>query len=80
MRWVTVLLRQCEPARMLDAGQHLAGTVANPTIALGKIGLSGSTGGGAAGHRVVLHVTHAVVHAIAAGNVANFRVGRLRQL
>ena len=32
---------------------YLAATVANLTLVLGKIGLSGSTGGGAAGHRVV---------------------------
>ena len=34
---------------------HLAATVANLTLVLGNIGLSGSTGGGAAGHRVVLN-------------------------
>ena len=32
---------------------YLAATVANLTLVLGKIGLSGSTGGGVAGHRVV---------------------------
>ena len=32
---------------------YLAATVANLTLVAGKIGLSGSTGGGAAGHRVV---------------------------
>ena len=31
---------------------YLAATVANLTLVAGKIGLSGSTGGGAAGHRV----------------------------
>ena len=30
--------------------------MANLTLVAGKIGLSGSTGGGAAGHRVVLNV------------------------
>ena len=40
---------------------YLAATVANLTLVLGKIGLSGSIGGGAAGHRVVLDVVHAVV-------------------
>ena len=35
---------------------YLAATVANLTLVAGKIGLSGSTGGGAAGHRVVLNV------------------------
>ena len=33
---------------------YLAATVANLTLVAGKIGLLGSTGGGAAGHRVVL--------------------------
>ena len=40
---------------------YLAATVANLTLVLGKIGLSGSTGGGAAGHRVVRNDAHAVV-------------------
>ena len=34
---------------------YLAATVTNLTLELGKIGLSGSTGGGAEGHRVVYH-------------------------
>ena len=34
---------------------YLAATVANLTLVAGKIGLLGSTGGGAAGHRVVYH-------------------------
>ena len=42
----------------------------------GKIGLLGSTGGGAAGHRVVLNDVRAVV----ANAAANFSVIRLGQL
>ena len=34
---------------------YLAATVTNLTLELGKIGSSGSTGGGAEGHRVVYH-------------------------
>ena len=55
---------------------YLAATVANLTLVLGKIGLSGSTGGGAAGHRVVRNVVRAVV----ANAAANFSVVRLEQL
>ncbi len=55
---------------------YLAATVANLTLALGKIGRSGSTGGGAAGHRVVRNVVHAVV----ANAAANFSAVRLGQL
>ena len=55
---------------------YLAATVANLTLVLGKIGLSGSTGGGAAGHRVVLNDVHTVV----ASAAANFSVIRLGQL
>ena len=55
---------------------YLAATVANLTLVLVKIGLSGSTGGGATGDRVVLNVVHAVV----AGAAANFSAVRLGQL
>ena len=55
---------------------YLAATVANLTLALGKIGRSGSTGGGATGHRVVLNVVHAVV-ANAASNCSAVRLGQL---
>ena len=55
---------------------YLAATVTNLTLELGKIGLSGSTGGGAEGHRVVLNDVRAVV----ANAAANFSVVRLRQL
>ena len=55
---------------------YLAATVANLTLVLGKIGLSGSTGGGVAGHRVVLNV----VHTVAANAAANFSAVRLGQL
>ena len=55
---------------------YLAATVANLTLVAGKIGLSGSTGGGAAGHRVVLNDVRAVV----ANAAANFSVIRLGQL
>ena len=55
---------------------YLAATVANLTLVLGKIGRSGSTGGGAAGHRVVLNDVHTVV----ASAAANFSVIRLGQL
>ena len=58
---------------------YLAATVANPTLVPGKIGLSGSTGGGAAGHRVVLNVVHAVV-ANAAANFSAVRLGQLWSL
>ena len=51
-------------------------TVANLTLVLGKIGLSGSTDGGAAGHRVVRNVAHAVV----ANAAANFSAVQLGQI
>ena len=55
---------------------YLAATVANLTLVAGKIGLLGSTGGGAAGHRVVLNDVRTVV----ANAAANFRAVRLGQL
>ena len=55
---------------------YLAATVANLTLVAGKIGLSGSTGDGAAGHRVVLNDVHTVV----ANAAANFSAARLGQL
>ena len=55
---------------------YLAATVANLTPVLGKIGRSGSTSGGAAGHRVVLNV----VLADAVNAAANFSAVRLGQL
>ena len=55
---------------------YLAATVANLTLVAGKIGLLGSTGGGAAGHRVVRNDVRAVV----ANAAANFSVIRLGQL
>ena len=55
---------------------YLAATVANLTLVAGKIGLSGSIGGGAAGHRVVRNVVRAVV----ANAAANFSAVRLAQL
>ena len=55
---------------------YLAATVPNLTLVAGKIGLLGSTGGGAAGHRVVLNDVRAVV----ANAAANFSVIRLGQL
>ena len=55
---------------------YLAAPVANLTLVLGKIGLSGSTGGGAAGHRVVRNDVLVVV----ANAAANFRVVWLGQL
>ncbi len=55
---------------------YLAATVANLTLVSGKIGLSGSTGGGAAGHRVVRNDVRAVV----ANAAANFSAARLGQL
>ena len=58
---------------------YLAATVANLTLVAGKIGLSGSTGGGAEGHRVVLHVVHTVV-ANAAANFSAVRLGQLWSL
>ena len=59
---------------------YLAATVANLTLVAGKIGLSGSTGGGAAGHRVVLNVVRNDVRAVVANAAANFSVIRLGQL
>ena len=50
--------------------------MANLTLVLGKIGRSGSAGGGAAGHRVVLNVVRAVV----ANAAANFSVVWIGQL
>ncbi len=58
---------------------YLAATVANLTLVLGNIGQSGSTGGGAAGHRVVLKVVRAVV-ANAAANCSAARLGQLWSL
>ena len=58
---------------------YLAATVANLTLVAGKIGLLGSTGGGAAGHRVVLNVVHTVV-ANAAANFSAVRLGQLGSL
>ena len=55
---------------------YLAATVANLTLVAGKIGRSGSTGGGAAGHRVVRNDVRAVV----ANAEANFSAVRLGQL
>ena len=55
---------------------YLAATVANLTLVLGKIRRSGSTGGGAAGRRVVHNVVHAVVHAVVANAAANFSAVR----
>ncbi len=59
---------------------YLAATVANLTLVLGKIGLLGSTGGGAAGHNVVLNVVRNVVRAVVANAAANFSAVRLGQL
>ena len=58
---------------------YLAATVANLTLVAGKIGLSGSTGGGAAGHRVVRNDVRAVV-ANAAANFSAVRLGQLWSL
>ena len=58
---------------------YLAATVANLTLVLGKIGLSGSTDGGAAGHRVVRNDVRAVV-ANAAANFGAVRLGQLWSL
>ena len=55
---------------------YLAATVANLTLVAGKIGLSGSTGGGGVGHCVVLNDVHAVV-ANAATNSGAVRLGQL---
>ena len=58
---------------------YLAATVANLTLVAGKIGRLGSTGGGAAGHRVVLNDVRAVV-ANAAANFSAVRIGQLWSL
>ena len=58
---------------------YLAATVANLTLVAGKIGLLGSTDGGAAGHRVVLNDVRAVV-ANAAANFSAVRLGQLWSL
>ena len=58
---------------------YLAATVANLTLVAGKIGLSGSTGGGAAGRRVVLNDVRAVV-ANAAANFSAVWLGQLWSL
>ena len=58
---------------------YLAATVANLTLVAGKIGRSGSTDGGAAGHRVVLNDVRAVV-ANAAANFSAVRLGQLWSL
>ena len=58
---------------------YLAATMANLTLVAGKIGLLGSTDGGAAGHRVVLNVVHTVV-ANAAANFSAVRLGQLWSL
>ena len=55
---------------------YLAATVANLTLVLGEIGLSGSTGGSTEGHRGGLNDVRAVV----ANAAANFSVVRLGQL
>ena len=55
---------------------YLAAKVANLTLVAGKIGLPGSTGGGGAGHCVVLNNVHAVV-ANAAANSGAVRLGQL---
>ena len=58
---------------------YLAATVANLTLVAGKIGLSGSIGGGAAGHRVVRNDVRVVV-ANAAANLGAVRLGQLWSL
>ena len=58
---------------------YLAATVANLVLVLGKIGLSDSTGGGVAGHSVVLNDVHAVV-ANATANSSAVRLGQLWSL
>ena len=57
--------------------EHLGNRDATPVA--GKIGLLDSTGGGAAGHRVVFNVVRAVV-ANAAGNFSVVRLGQLWSL
>ena len=58
---------------------YLAATVANLTLVAGKIGRSGSIGGGTAGHRVVRNDVRAVV-ADAAANFSAVRLGQLWSL
>ena len=58
---------------------YLAATVANLTLVAGKIGLLGSTDGGAAGHRVARNDVRAVV-ANAAANFSAVRLGQLWSL
>ena len=58
---------------------YLAATVANLTLVAGKIGLLGSTDGGAAGDRVVRNDVRAVV-ANAAANFSAVRLGQLWSL
>ena len=58
---------------------YLAATVANLTLVAGKIGLLGSTDGGAAGHRVVRNDVRAVV-ANAAANFSAVWLGQLWSL
>ena len=58
---------------------YLAATVANLTLVAGKIGLLGSTDGGAAGHRVARNDVLAVV-ANAAANFSAVRLGQLWSL
>ncbi len=58
---------------------YLAATVVNLTLVAGKIGLLGSTDGGAAGHRVVRNDVLAVV-ANAAANFSAVRLGQLWSL
>ena len=58
---------------------YLAATVANLTLVSGNICLSGSTGGGADSHRVVLDEVRPVV-ANAAANFSAVRLGQLWSL
>ena len=58
---------------------YLAATVANLTLVAGSIGLSGSIGGGVAGHRVVRNDVRAVV-ANAAANCSAVQLGQLWSL
>ena len=58
---------------------YLAATVANLTLVFGNIGLSGSTGGDAGGHRVARNDVRAVV-ANAAANFSAVRLGQLWSL
>jgi hypothetical protein len=58
---------------------YLAATVANLTLVLGQIGRSGSAGGGAAGHSVVLNVVLAII-ANTAANLGAVRLGQLWSL